>query len=188
MLGGPNRSEVSMAEVFTRFLDTLTLRREAFVWMDLNDRATGDALILVALTPVVQVLLFVLGLGSLVTIGAWSFLLNSVIAALIQWLLYSGIAWAIVRYGIKAGADFATYLRFTGFAYPTTLLVVLVALVLGRLGFFTLLLGFAWFIVIIARGIEYSSDLPRSQALLIAVGALIGLMIVNTIFSLSPLA
>lgn len=177
-----------MAEVFTRFLDTLTLRREAFVWMDLNDRATGDALILVALTPLLQALLFLVGLGSLVTISGLSFLVNSVISALIQWLLYSGIAWAIVRYAIQAEADFATYLRFTGFAYPTTLLVVLIALVLNRLGLLTLLLGFAWFIVIIGRGIEYSSDLPRSQALLTAVGALIGLMIVNAIFRFSPLA
>ena len=177
-----------MAEVFKRFLDTITLRRDAFVWMDLNDRATGDALILVALTPIVSFLLFIGGLGSLVSVGAWSFLINLIISDLIQWLLYSGIAWAIVRYGVKASADFATYLRFTGFAYPTTLLVVLVALVLGRLGLLTYLLGFLWFIVIIGRGIEYSSDLPRNQALLVAFGSLIGLVIVNTVFSLSPLA
>jgi hypothetical protein len=124
---------------------------------------------------------------SLVSIGTWDLLLALVLAALIHWLLYAGIAWAIVQYGFHAHGEFSTYMRFTGFAWPTTVLTLLVALVLNRVGLLTFVLGFAWFIFIIGRGIEYASDLPRDKALLAAVGALLGLVIVTRILNLSPL-
>ena len=41
-----------MGVVFSRLLQTIKLERDAFVWMDFNDRATGDAAILVAITQV----------------------------------------------------------------------------------------------------------------------------------------
>jgi hypothetical protein len=176
-----------MAEVFHRFLQTLQLKRDAFVWMDFNDRATGDALILVALTPLIMFIGFIGGLRSVVNIGNWDLLIGLVLGALINWLLYAGIAWAIVRYGLKGHGEFSTYMRFTGFAWPTTVLTLLIALVLNRVGLLTYFLGFAWFIFIIGRGIEYASDLPRGQALLTAVGALLGLVIVTRILNLSPL-
>ena len=37
-----------MGDVFKRLLQAIRLEREAFVWMDFNDRASGDGLILVA--------------------------------------------------------------------------------------------------------------------------------------------
>ncbi len=49
-----------MAETLRRMVETFGLKREAFVWMDLNDRATGDALILVVVTR----LLILVGFGS----------------------------------------------------------------------------------------------------------------------------
>jgi hypothetical protein len=176
-----------MAEVLNRFVQTLRLKRDAFVWMDFNDRATGDALILVALTAIASFAGYFAGLRSLFNLDFVELLIGVVLSSLIQWLLYSGIAWAIVRYGWKAEAEFSTYLRFTGFAYPTTLLTVVIALVLNRIGLLTLFLGFAWFIFIIGRGMEYASDLPRDKALVTAVGALLGLIIVDTLLSLSPL-
>ena len=88
---------------------------------------------------------------------------------------------------MQGSGDYATYLRFTGFAYPTTLLALAAAYVLNRTGVITFVVGFAWFIFIIARGIEYESDLPRDRALLVAVGALAGLIVVNAIFRFSPI-
>ena len=176
-----------MGEVFSRFLQTLQIKRDAFVWMDFNDRATGDALILVALTPVVSFVVLVAGVRSLFSAGIGSLLLELVLGALIQWLLYSGISWAIVHYGLKVGGEFSTYLRFTGFAYPTTLLHTILILVFRRRGLLIFVLGYIWFLFIIAAGMGYASDLPREKALLTAVGALIGLVIVNRIFALTPL-
>jgi hypothetical protein len=176
-----------MGHILKRFLQTLRLEREAYVWMDFNDRATGDALILVAVTGVLKFAGFFGGLGSLFNFGAWDLLVSFVLAALIQWLLYSGIAWAIVRYIVQGSGEYATYLRFTGFAYPTTLLSVGIAIAMNRAGFVPFALGFAWFIFIIARGIEYESDLPRERAIFVAVGALVGLLVVDAIFGFSPI-
>ncbi len=176
-----------MGEILRRFVQTLRLEREAYVWMDFNDRATGDALILVAITGLLKFAGFFGGLRSLFNIGAWDLLIEFALSALIQWLLYSGIAWALVRFVVQGGGDYATYLRFTGFAYPTTLLTIAVAYAMNSTGIVTFALGFAWFIFIIARGIEYESDLPRERAFLVAIGALGGLIVVNAIFGFSPI-
>lgn len=176
-----------MGEVLKRFLQTIRLEREAFVWMGVNDRATGDALVLVGLTQLLMFAGFAGGLGSFFNIGSWDLLISLVLAGLVQWLIYSGIAWALVRYVVQADGDYATYLRFTGFAYPTTLVTLAVAIAMDRTGFIPFVLGFVWFVAVIARGIEYESDLPRERAWLVAVGALGGLLVVDAIFSFSPI-
>ena len=176
-----------MGAIFQRFLQTLRLEREAYVWMDFNDRATGDALVLVAITGLLKFMGFFGGLRSLFNVGAWDLLISFALAALIQWLLYSAIAWALVRFLIQGSGDYATYLRFTGFAYPTTLLVLAFAIAMNSRGWVPFALGFVWFIFIIGRGIEYESDLPRDRALLVAVGALGGLLVVDAIFKFSPI-
>lgn len=176
-----------MGEVFKRFMQTIRLEREAFVWMDFNDRATGDALVLVAITQLLMFAGFAGGLGSIFNIGTWDLLIRMVFAGLVQWLLYSGIAWALVRYVVQADGNYPIYLRFTGFAFPTTLVTLAVAIAMGRAGLIPFLLGFAWFMAIVARGIEYESDLPRERAWLVALGALGGLLIVDAIFNFSPI-
>ncbi len=176
-----------MGEVLKRFLQTIRLEREAFVWMAFNDRATGDALVLVGVTQLLMFAGFAGGLGSLFNISTWSLLISLVLAGLVQWLLYSGIAWALVRYVVQGSGDYANYLRFTGFAYPTTLVTLAVAIVMDRTGLIPFALGFVWFIAVIARGIEYESDLPREKAWLVAVGALGGLLVVDAIFNFSPI-
>ena len=128
------------------------------------------------------------GLGSVFNIGLWDLLIRLVLAGLVQWLLYSAIAWALVRYLVQASGQYATYLRFTGFAYPTTLITLAVAILIGDTGLIPFILGFAWFLAIIARGIEYESDLSTDRAWFVAIGALIGLILVNAIFRFSPIA
>lgn len=177
-----------MGEVARRFLQTIRLERQAYVWMDFNDRATGDALVLVAITQVLMFAGFAGGLGSLFNVGLWELLISFVLGGLVQWLLYSAIAWAIVRYIAQAAGEFATYLRFTGFATPTTLISLAVAIVLGETGLIPFVAGFIWFLAIIARGVEYESELPQERAWLVAIGALGGLLIVNAIFRFSPIA
>jgi hypothetical protein len=177
-----------MGQVASRFLQTIRLEREAYVWMDFNDRATGDALILVVITQVLMFAGFAGGLGSLFNVGLWELLISFALGGLVQWLLYSAIAWAIVHYVVQGGGEYATYLRFTGFAFPTTLISLAVAIVLGETGFVPFVAGFAWFLAIIARGVEYESDLPPSRAWVVAIGALGGLLIVDAIFNFSPIS
>lgn len=176
-----------MAEVLKRFQQTLQLKRDAFVWMSFNDRATGDGLILVALTPIVSFLVLAVLSRNLFAGGLWRLLIDLVLAALIQWLLFSGIAWAIVTYGFKTGGEFSTYLRFTGFAYPTTVLVVVFVWLLNARGLLPFTLGHIWFVLIIVAGMGYTSDLPRDKALLAAVGSLVALLLIDKLVGLSPL-
>lgn len=176
-----------MGEVGKRFLQTIRLEREAFVWMDFNDRATGDALVLVGITQLLMFAGITGGLSSIFNLGVWDLLIALVLAGLIQWLLYSAIAWALVRYIVQGSGDYATYLRFTGFAFPTTLLSLAVALVLNRGGLIPFVVGFLWFMAIIARGIEYESDLPQERAWFVAIGAFAGLLLVDAIFGFSPM-
>ena len=45
-----------MGVVLNRLLQTIRFDRDAFVWMEFNDRATGDALIIVAVTEVLFII------------------------------------------------------------------------------------------------------------------------------------
>jgi hypothetical protein len=155
--------------------------------MDFNDRATGDALMLVAISQVLLFAGFAGGLGSLFNVGLWELLISFVLSGLVEWLLYAAIAWAIVRFIVQGSGEYATYLRFTGFAFPTRLITLAVAIVIGEAGWLPFLVGFAWFLAIIARGVEYESDLPAGRAWGVAIGALAGLLIVNAIFGFSPI-
>lgn len=170
-----------MGEALSRLLQAIRFQRDAFVWMDFNDRATGDAMLFVGVTRA----LILLGagwsiLGLTTSTGGIQLLLTALINAVIFWLAYSGLAYAAVRFLFQKGGSFPVYLRMTGFAYPTLLLVIFT----GRLGLadtaaFTL--GAVWFMAIVARGITYESDLPTDRAAIAAVLALVGWIVVSSI-------
>ena len=147
-----------MGEALKRMLQSWRLERDAFVWMDFNDRATGDALIFVVVTR----FLILLGLG-------WSFLgggpatglevlFFSLFNALVFWLAFSALSWAIAKFFFQGSGNYATTLRIVGFAYPTMLLVLFTSLVIEN-GTLALIAGAAWFLVIVASGVRYESGL-----------------------------
>ena len=72
-------------------------------------------------------------------------------------------------------------------AFPCQRRTLAVAIAMNSAGFVPFVLGFAWFIFIVARGIEYESDLPRERAFVVAIGALAGLLVVDAIFGFSPI-
>jgi hypothetical protein len=165
--------------VFSRLLQTVKLQRDAFVWMDFNDRATGDAAMLVAGTQ----LLLVLGTGT--SIGS---LLNPItlisvlIAGVFFWVIYSGATYLIVRYLFDGHGEFPIYLRITGFAYPTLLLLIFANLVVDNF-VLVLVLGAAWFVVVVATGITYMADLGREKAFAAAIGGYVAVTIIQAILS-----
>lgn len=170
-----------MRESLRRLLQAVRFEREAFVWMGLNDRATGDAVIFVAVTQV----LILLGIGwsvlrlvtSLEGLGA---LVGAIIGGIISWLIYSGVVYAIARFLFQAGGDFPTILRIVGFAYPTMLLQIATVKVFSSplLAFIT---GSLWFLAVVAAGIRYESDLDQGRAIVAAAGGIVGLIIVQSI-------
>jgi hypothetical protein len=154
------------------------LERDAFVWMDFNDRATGDAAILVGMTQI----LISLGLGrSLIDLLNPLTLIQLLLSALFTWVIYSGAVYVVSRFLLDGSGSYAIYLRITGFAYPTLLLFVFTAIFISNTTL-AFLLGGAWFIVIVANGLTYTVDIPLPRAVGAAIGGFVVVVIAQAIF------
>lgn len=170
-----------MREVMQRLLQAMRFERDAYVWMDFNDRATGDALILVAVSRILLQLGFGSSLFGLATsLGGWELVINITIVAVVFWLGYSGLVYAIGKYLLGGGGSYATILRIAGFAYPTLLLIVFTARVISNI-YLALIVGALWFLAIVAQGVRYTADLPLEKAAVAAGGGLVGWIIVASI-------
>ena len=171
-----------MSEAFRKLLQTIRFERDAFVWMDFEDRATGDGLILVALTSLGLLLASGATVFGLVTSTTGiSFLFGSLVSSAFFWLIYSGLVYFVVTKLFQASGSYALYLRVVGFAFPTLLLLIFTSR-LGLGGLIGFLVGAVWFLAIVAKGVQYGSELPieRSAA---AVGlAMVLWVIVAQIF------
>lgn len=177
------RSTNAMREALKQLLRAVRLERDAFVWMDFNDRATADGLIFVAVTR----FLILVGegwriLGLTTTVTGLEILLNAILNSLIFWLAYAGISFAVSKFLLGGQGQYAVYLRITGYAYPTLLLTI----VTSRLGITptaALVLGSLWFLAVVTAGIRYEGDLPTERAALAAIGGLLGWIIISSIFT-----
>ena len=158
-----------MSEAFKRLLQAVRLQRDAFVWMDFNDRATGDAFIMVVLTAgalLIELLRrLALDSGPIRTFfglassaSGLNLLFATFIGALIFWLAFAGIVLFVVRFLFQAPAKYPLLLRTVGFAYPTLLLQIFTRQ-LGLPALVAFLLGSVWFLLIVAAGVRYESEL-----------------------------
>lgn len=170
---------IQLGVVFSRLLQTVKLERDAFVWMDFNDRATGDAAILVAITQVL--LAFATGV-SIIGLLNPATLIRVMITGLFFWLLYSGATYAIARFIFEGDGAYPFYLRVAGFAYPALLLTIFGHYLFDSF-ILVLLVGAALFIVIVATGISYVSDLDRVKSYGTAVAGYAAVVIIQTILS-----
>ncbi len=168
-----------MGAVLHRLLQTIRFERDAYVWMDFNDRATGDALILVVVTEV----LLILGRGGSVLglVTGLPFVLRELLGAIVFWLVYAAIAYAAVRYLFRGDGSYATVLRITGFGYPTMLLLLFTGRVLPVFPLLAFLLGAAWFLAIVAYGLHHVSDLPLGRAAGAAGLGIVGWVVVAAV-------
>ena len=165
--------------VLNRLMQTIRLERDAFVWMDFNDRSTGDAAILVAVSQV----LIAIGLGqSLFGLLNPLTLISLMINAVFLWVIYSGATYAISRYLLDGHGTYASFLRITGFAYPTLILIVFVSIFVNS-ALLAFVISGAWFVVIVANGVMYLADLAREKAFVAAIGGYVLIVIVRTIFA-----
>lgn len=145
--------------------------------MDFNDRATGDAAILVAITQILLAIatgVSLLGLLNPVT------LIRIMIAGLIFWLIYSGATYAIVRFIFEGSGTYPFYLRVSGFAYPTLLMTIFGNFLFDNFALI-LLVGAALFIVVVATGVSYVADIDRAKAYGAAIGGYAAVVVIQTI-------
>lgn len=167
-----------MGVVLNRLVQAIRFDRDAFVWMDFNDRATGDALILVAITEVLFLFAGGTSLFGLVT-GLVS-VLAALLSTVIFWLIYSGLVYAIAVYLFRGDGHYPVYLRIAGFAFPTLLLMIATTRMLGG-GLIGTLAGSVWFLLVVAYGTHYVSDLPLDRSVVTAVLGWAGWIVVSTI-------
>lgn len=169
-----------MGEVLHRLLQAIRFQRDAFVWMDFNDRATGDALILVAITEVV--LLLGLGADLLGLVFGLPSLIGAILQALIQWLVVAAVTFGAVRFLFNGEGAYATYLRIVGFAFPTLVIWLFTVRIIDNTEL-ALFVGAGWFLAIVAYGVHYIADLDLVKSGTAAVLGYVGWRILSAIFS-----
>ncbi len=167
-----------MGVILNRLLQAIRFDRDAFVWMDFNDRATGDALILVAITEVLIIIAGGTPLFGLVT--GLAGVLYALLSTVMFWLIYSGLVYAIAVYLFRGDGQYAVYLRIAGFAFPTLLLTIATTQIFGT-GLIGVLVGSLWFLLVVAYGTHYISDLPLDRSIVAAVLAWAGWIVVSSI-------
>jgi hypothetical protein len=170
-----------MVESLKRVAQAARFDRDAYVWMDFNDRATGDGLILILITRALLQVGFGASLFGLArSLSGLEFLLTIAINSAVFWLAYSGIVYAIARYLLQAGGTYALILRITAYAYPTLLLLLGTDRLIGN-ALLALIVGGLWFLAVVAHGVRYASDLPLEKAAMAAAGGMLGWIIIGTI-------
>lgn len=184
-------SEVeAVGEAFRRLLQAVRLERDAFVWMDFNDRATADALILVLFTSLFQL---AADLGQVATeantllrLATSASGINLIFEVVVQgfffWLGFAGVLLFVVRMLYKAPAKYPLLLRVVGFAYPTLLVGIFVPS-LGLPDVVSFVVGSLWFIAVVAHGVRYESDLGTARSYGSVAIALVLLTVARAILS-----
>jgi hypothetical protein len=167
-----------MGVVLNRLVQTIRFDRDAFVWMEFNDRATGDALIIVAVTEVL--FLFAGGTPLFGLVTSFTAVMASLLSAIMFWLIYSGLVYAIVAFLFRGDGRYPIYLRMVGFAFPTLLLTIATTQIFGN-DLIATLVGSLWFILVVAYGTHYVSDLPLDRSIVAAVLGWAGWIVVSTI-------
>ena len=166
-----------------RLLQAVRLERDAFVWMDFNDRATGDALIFVLVTRILVLLASgwsILGLTT--SLSGIDVLVQAMINVAVFWLVYSGLVYATARFIFQAGGSFPTTLRIAGLAYPTFLVQIATAQLIGN-NTLAFAIGSLWFVAIVTAEVRYEADLSTEKAAAAAVAGVIGWIILSSILN-----
>lgn len=155
-----------------RIVETISFKRRVYVWMQFEPDATGDAIVIVALTSVALALLA----GVRFTVIGTA---SRALSALVAWLMLAALTWAAARFIYGSRNDYAPLLRIAGFGFPTTLLLLVTLRVFeGYLGYY---LSFAWLVAVMAYGTQEVMDLNRQQAVGAAVAGFGGFIVLQWI-------
>ena len=158
--------------IMRRILGVARFDRESYLWILWNDRAGGDAVLIVAITQ----LLITLGVVGL-DLRAF---LDLFISGMFFWLIYSGIAWAVANFLLDGHGAFTGVFRIAGFAFPTLLLIIFADYLIDAP--WSLLAGSAWFVAVVAFGMKEAMEVPVDRGWLAAAGGLVGWVILDRIF------
>ncbi|MEE9227827.1 MAG: hypothetical protein V3U47_02535, partial [Acidimicrobiia bacterium] len=105
-----------------RLWQALQLKRDAYVWMQFNQAANGDAVIVVGFVYAVWVAFVVfLNVSGLPVVRAGILSVTAFITLFIRggfgWILGSGAVWLIVSYVFEQPIRFGSVIPITGYAH-----------------------------------------------------------------------
>lgn len=155
-----------------RIVEAARFDREAFLWMIWNDRAVGDAALIVIAVEAA----FSIALAGLNLLVFFAFL----ISGLIFWLVFSGFTYGAAKYLFQGHGRYQHVMSIVGFAYPARLVILALLYFTGYP--VALLIGSVWFLAIVAHGTKEAMELPFQQSALAAAAGFVGFLVFSAIF------
>lgn len=159
-----------------RLWQALQLKRDAYVWMQFNQAANGDAVLIVAAVYAVWILFAIgLNLGGLpfLSAGAWAVgtFVSLFIAGAFAWILGSGAVYAISTFIFEARVNFGTIVPITGYAHAPLVLVPVIARLNLPVGAALIFLGI-WSAAMMVTGFQANLDMTQERAIGAALTAM----------------
>jgi len=160
-----------------RLWQALQLKRDAFVWMQFNQAANGDAVLIVAAVYAVWVaFIFLLDITGLPVLQAGVFSVAAFVNLFIRggfgWILGSGAVWLIVSYVFEQPARFGTVIPITGYAHAPLVLVPVAAAV-GLAGGLAMLFAGIWSAAMMVTGFQSNLDVSQERAVGLAIAPIL---------------
>ena len=152
-----------------RLWQALQLKRDAYVWMQFNNAANGDAVLIVAAVYAVWILFaLVLNLGGLPFLTQGEIVVSNYISLFISgafgWLLGSGAVYAISTFIFESRVRYGDIVPITGYAHAPLALVPVVA----RLGIpvgAALIFIAIWSAAMMVTGFQSNLDMTQERAI-----------------------
>ena len=152
-------------------VDAVLLRKDAYVWMVFDARATGDALLVVAGVYGVWIILGLTISGGGLSLDTVDAVLRLLVQGGFAWILASAAAWAMSQFVLGGGGRFATTLPVVGFANAPIVIVPFLTQFADVDPTLARLLGGIGMAIMVARGAEVALELQREKAALAALVA-----------------
>jgi hypothetical protein len=152
-----------------RLWQALQLKRDAYVWMQFNQAANGDAVLIVAAVYALWYLVAAAGdLSGLPFVDAGRFAVTGVLSLFISggfaWLLGSAAVYAISTFVFERRINFAAIVPITGYAHAPLALVPIVGLLRLPVGAAIIFLGI-WSAAMMVTGFQANLDMTQERAI-----------------------
>ena len=159
-----------------RLWQALQLKRDAYVWMQFNNAANGDAVLIVGAVYAVWIVFAVLfNLGGLPFLEKGTVAVSGFIQLFISggfaWLLGSGAVYAISTFIFENRVRYGDIVPITGYAHAPLALVPVVARLNVPVGAVLIFIGI-WSAAMMVTGFQSNLDMKQERAIGAALTAM----------------
>ncbi|NNL49034.1 MAG: hypothetical protein HKO76_11795 [Acidimicrobiia bacterium] len=159
-----------------RLWQALQLKRDAYVWMQFNQAANGDAVLIVAAVYAFWALFAVVfSLGGLPFLAKGDFAFSQFFSLFIGggfgWILGSGAVYAINTFIFESRVNFGAIVPITGYAHAPLALVPIVSRLGLPVGAALIFIGI-WSAAMMVTGFQSNLDMTQERAIGAALAAM----------------